>query len=48
MKNYTQKVTDLITAVEELGGLLDSDLSALKPWADEIEALRAAVLLYSQ
>lgn len=43
MNNLNQKITNLIAAVEELGGLLDSDSNALKPWKDEIDALHAAV-----
>lgn len=41
--SYNSRVTALITAIDNLGGLLDSDLSAVKPWADEIKALQEAV-----
>lgn len=43
MKTYQDKVTDLIAAVDNLGGLLDSDLAAVKPWEGEIAALHEAV-----
>lgn len=43
MKTYNQKVTELITAIEGLEGLLDSDLEAVKPWAHEIAILHHAV-----
>lgn len=39
---YHARVTALISAVDALGGLLDSDLAAVKPWADEIAALTEA------
>lgn len=38
-----KKIKNLIAAVEGLSGLLDSDLSAVKPWAHEIAILRHAV-----
>lgn len=43
MKTYQEKVTDLIAAIDNLGGLLDSDLAAVQPYADEIAALNDAV-----
>lgn len=43
MKTYQEKVTDLIAAVDNLSGLLDSDLAAVKPYEGEIAALNEAV-----
>lgn len=43
MKTTEQALSDLLKACEELLPLLDSDISALEPWREEIDNLHTAM-----
>jgi len=43
MKTYTQKVTELLSAIDALSGLLESDFAAVQLYTGEIDALYECV-----